>query len=138
MVLSVADVSAELIIGTLLDITDGRGLSNKVHHELMPKKSKVILCHKKAFIQLYITKKTVRFSFKSGCTVRLVKLMKEDWPIVFSVNFGSKQLLKRFITEVLEYKTEELTMCSLVMNLCSRDVIKYYYNTLNSSRLTVV
>ena len=38
-------------------------------------------------------------------------------------------LLKGFITEVLEYKAEELNlyafaMCSLVMSLYSRDVIK--------------
>ena len=31
-----------------------------------------------------------------------------------------------------------VAMCSLVMSLCSCDVIKYYYNTLNSSGLAVV
>ena len=57
-------------------------------------------------------------------------------------------LLKHFITEVLEYKAGRIkfvcvAMCSLVMSLCSRDLHvtslnKNYYNTLNSSRLTVV
>ena len=60
-------------------------------------------------------------------------------------------LLKRFITKVLEYKAGLkgrikficIAMGSLVMNLCSRDLHvtslnNNYYNTLNSSRLTVV
>ena len=55
-------------------------------------------------------------------------------------------LLKHFITKILEYKAGLnrrikfvcVAMCSLMMSLCSRDVIKLYYNTLNSSRLTVV
>ena len=60
-------------------------------------------------------------------------------------------LLKHFITKVLEYKASLkgrikfvcIAMCSLVMSLCSRDLhvmslINNYYNTLNSSRLTVV
>ena len=59
-----------------------------------------------------------------------------------SKNFGLKQefwLSFKVITKVLEYKvslkTEELAMCSLVMNLCSRDLIVM---SLYSSRLTVV
>ena len=60
-------------------------------------------------------------------------------------------LLKHFIIEVLEYKVGLkgrikcvcIAMCSLVMSLCSRDLHmtslnNNYYNTLNSSRLTVV
>ena len=60
-------------------------------------------------------------------------------------------LLKHFITEVLEYiaglkgriKFVCVAMCSFVMSLCSRDLHMMslnnnYYNTLNSSRLTVV
>ena len=60
-------------------------------------------------------------------------------------------LLKHFITKVLEYKAGLkgrikfvcVAMCSLVMILCSRDLHvtslnNNYYNTLNSSRLTVV
>ena len=37
---------------------------------------------KKVFNQLYITNKTERFGFKSGRAVQVVKLIKEDWPIV--------------------------------------------------------
>ena len=53
-----------------VDITDGRGLSNEVHCELQPKKSKVTLylpfiSQYKAFNQLYITNKMECFSFKS-------------------------------------------------------------------------
>ena len=60
-------------------------------------------------------------------------------------------LLKHFITKVLEYKAGLnrrikfvcIAMCSLVMSLCSRvlqvmSLNNNYYNTLNSSRLTVV
>ena len=75
-----------LIMTLAVDITDGCGLSNKVCCESLPKKSKVMLylpfiTQYKAFIQLYITK-TEHFSFKSGCAMRVVKLIKEDWPIV--------------------------------------------------------
>ena len=82
--------------------------------------------------QLYINNKTERFSFKSGHTVWVVELMKEDWPIVLQ-NFGLKQLyttIKSFITKVLEYKYGLnkrikfvcVAMCSLVMSLCSCDL----------------
>ena len=37
---------------------------------------------KKEFIQLYITNKMELFSFKSGHAMQVVKLIKEDWPIV--------------------------------------------------------
>ena len=52
-----------------IDITDGWGLSNEVHHELLPKKRKVMVyllfvSQYKTFTQLYITNKTVRCSFK--------------------------------------------------------------------------
>ena len=52
------------------------------------------------FNKLNITNKTECFSFKSGHAMRVVKLIKEDWPIV---NFGLKQLYTSFITKVLEY-----------------------------------
>ena len=53
------------------------GVSNEACHELLPKKSKVMLylpfiSQYKPFNYLYITDKTERFSFKSG----LVKLTK--------------------------------------------------------------
>ena len=60
-------------------------------------------------------------------------------------------LLKHFITEVLEYKADLkgrikfvcVAMCSLVISLCACDLHvtslnNNYYNTLNTSRLTVV
>ena len=86
-----------------IDITDRRNLNNEVHHELLPKKSKVMPCQpfilqEKTFNQLYITNKTERFSFQSGHAMRVMKLIKEDWPIVLRL------LFKSFITKVLEYK----------------------------------
>ena len=36
----------------------------------------------KPFNQLYITNKMECFSFNSGHVMRVVKLIKEDWPIV--------------------------------------------------------
>ena len=61
---------------------DGRGLSNEVRCELLPK-SKVILylpfiTRQKPFNQLYITNKTQHFSFKSGRAMRAAKLIKQD------------------------------------------------------------
>ena len=54
-------------------ITDGRGLSNKVRHELLLKKGNAVLAvHFTVTVkadQLYITNKTECFSFKSGCAV---------------------------------------------------------------------
>ena len=56
-------------------------------------------------------------------------------------------LLKHFITKVLEYKAGLkgrikfvcIAMCSLVMNLCLRDlhVMSFSNNTLNSSRFNL-
>ena len=59
--------------------------------------------------------------------MQVAKLIKQDWP---NKNFGSKQLLKYFITTVLEYKAGLNTrskfvciaICSLMMSLCSRDL----------------
>ena len=70
-----------------INIIDGRGLSNKMRHELLPKKSKVMLylpfiSQQKAFNQLKITNKTERFSLKSGLAMQFAKLIKEEWPIV--------------------------------------------------------
>ena len=70
-----------------IDTIDGRGLSNEMHCELLPKKSKVMLylpfiTWLKLFNQSYIINKMERFSFKSGHTMRVEKLIKQDWPIV--------------------------------------------------------
>ena len=61
-----------------IDTIDGRGLSNKARCELLPKSSKIILyvpfvSQEKPFNQLYITNKTERFSFKSGCAMQFAK-----------------------------------------------------------------
>ena len=67
---------------------------------------------------------------------KLIKILASNVTVRISA-----QNNKSFIS-VLEYKVVLINLyvllCSLVMSLCSRDVIKYYYNTLNSSRLTVV
>ena len=64
-----------------VDITDGHSLNNEAHCELLPKKSKAML-YLPSFFQLYITNKTECFSFKSGRAVWVVKLIKENWPVV--------------------------------------------------------
>ena len=61
-----------------IDTADGRGLSNKVHHELLSNNIKVMLfllfiSHKEAFYHLFNTKKTEHFSYKSGHAVQVVK-----------------------------------------------------------------
>ena len=66
-----------------IDTVDGRGLSNEARRVLLPKKSKVMpylpfITRYKPFNQLYITNKTKRFSFESGRSVRVAKLIKED------------------------------------------------------------
>ena len=59
-----------------IDTVGGLGLSNEACCELLPKKSKVMLCY--LFIQLYITNKTEHFSFKSEHAMWVAKLVKED------------------------------------------------------------
>ena len=79
-----------------------------------------------------------------------LKLIKQDCGLQYYNRISAQNnlmlLLKHFITKLLEAKAGLkrikfvcVAMRSLVMNLCSCDlhVIKYY-NTLNSSRLTVV
>ena len=102
------------------------GISNEASHELLLKKSKVILCYfsKQPFNQLYITNKTGRFSCKCGRDIRVTRLIKEDWPIV---NFGLKPLYNS-ITKVLQYKDERIkfvcvAICTLVMSLHSHDLL---------------
>ena len=46
----------------------------------------------KPFNQLYITNKTERLSFKSGCAVRVAKLIKEDWPIYKTALSGLREI----------------------------------------------
>ena len=84
--------------------------------------------------------------------MQVAKLTKQDWPILrISAQNNFMLLLKHFINKVLEYKAGLkgrikficVAMCSLVMSLCSHDLHvmslnNNYYNTLNSSRLTVV
>ena len=118
-----------------IDTVDGRGLNNEVRRELLPKEleqgNAVFAVHftvKKAFNQLYITNKTEHFSFKSGHAVQFAKLIKED---CYSKNFSIKQLHKSIITKILEYKAclnrrikfVCIAMCSLVMSLCSCDLL---------------
>ena len=63
------------------------GLSDEAHHELLPKKIKVMLYllfirRQKLFNYLYITNKMERFSFKSGRAMWVAKLIKQGWPVV--------------------------------------------------------
>ena len=48
--------------------------------------------------------------------MQVAKLIKQDWPIVvyYNKNFGSKLLLKHFITKVLEYEAEGLNLYVLL------------------------
>ena len=69
-----------LYMALVIDITDGRSLSNKVCRELLLKKSKVMLSFSFSS-NLYITNKTEHFSFESGHDMWVSKLLK-DWLIV--------------------------------------------------------
>ena len=67
-------------------ITDGHGHSNETHREFLLNKSMVMLylpfiSHYMAFNQLYIDSE-LQFFFRSGHAMQVVKLMKEDWPIL--------------------------------------------------------
>ena len=64
-------------------LTDGCGLSNEARHELLSKKSKVILyllfvSQCKPFNLLYFINKMEHFNFGSGRAVQVMKLIKED------------------------------------------------------------
>ena len=64
-----------------------------------------------------------RFSFKSGCAMQVVKLIKED---CYSKNFGIKQkVLSLKYTGVISRRNKFIcvAMCSLMMSLCSRDLL---------------
>ena len=55
-----------------VDIINRRGLSNEMHCQLQPKKTKVrpyypFIKLQKTFYLFFITNKTEHFSFKSGC-----------------------------------------------------------------------
>ena len=65
------------------------------------------------------------FSFKSGRTVQVATIIKQDWPI-YSVKIRILAQ-KHFITKVLDRRIKFVcvAMCSFVMSLCSRDVVKY-------------
>ena len=70
-----------------INITDGCGLGNEVHCELLPKKGKIMLfaIHftvKSIFNHLYITNKTEHFNFKSRFAMQVGKVIQEDWIIV--------------------------------------------------------
>ena len=67
-----------------IDISDGRGLSNKACHELLLKKEQgnAVLAFLFAVNNLYITNKTECFSLNSGRDVRVSKHIKEGWPMV--------------------------------------------------------
>ena len=95
-----------------IDITYERGLNNEVH---LLKKSKVMLYfHSKGplTMQLYITNKMERFSFKSMHAVCIAKLIKTDWLVVC------------------------IAMCSLVLSCCSCDIntIHKYNSSLTCSK----
>ena len=51
-------------------------------------------------VRLLVTNKTEHFDFKSGCAMRVVKLIKEEWPIAFQYEFRLN------ITKILEYKAK--------------------------------
>ena len=66
-----------------IDITDGCGLSDEAHHELLQGNVVFAIYYMvKGVIQLYTTNKTERFSFKSGCAMQVAKLIKQDWLIL--------------------------------------------------------
>ena len=66
-----------------IDLFRGCDLNNKVHLEFLSKEAKVRLhLTKRLSYWLYITNKTERFSFISGCVVLVVEHSKQDWLIM--------------------------------------------------------
>ena len=67
-------------------VMHGHGSSNKICPRLQPKKSVLVdnIAAKGIHYtyELYITNKTEIFNLKSGCVVRVLKCLKEDWFIV--------------------------------------------------------
>ena len=63
----------------------GMSRPNEALRELLPKKSNCIYCSfhsKRCFYQLYSSNKMDHFSYGSGCPIRVVKFLKEDWPVI--------------------------------------------------------
>ena len=96
-----------------IDITDGHGLSNKAHRELLLKKSKVMMLYYPFISHLTSCTllKTEHFSFKCGHDVQVSKLIKEDWPIVLCRNY---YVLVN--TKVLEYKGDLCMHCYVFLS----------------------
>ena len=115
-----------------IDTIDGQGLSNEARCELLPKKSKVTLYfHSKSRLTscTLLTRQSASV-LKVGVPCSLQILYQKTGLYCYSKNFGIKQLyttLKSFVTKVLEYKDRSkfvcVAMCSLVMSLCSRDLL---------------
>ena len=93
---------------------------------------------------LYITNKTERFSFTSGCVVRVAKRLKEDWFKVFWKQLQLKNnfvaLLKSFIAHVVKCKAHlktkfkcSIAMHSLVMNFPLEKLSMFYAKPLGNS-----
>ena len=67
-----------------VDLTDGRGISNETRHELLLKKSCIYhLLHSKWQLSscTLLTRQSA-LVLKSGHAMQVVKLIKEDWPMV--------------------------------------------------------
>ena len=62
-----------------VNFIDRHGPSNKMLHQLQPKKTIAVYIAAK---DVFTTNKTECISFKSGCVVRLAKHLKVDWLIV--------------------------------------------------------
>ena len=90
---------SSFLIWHLPSIVNGRGLSNEVCRELLPKKTNAVLAVHLSllFYQLYNTNKTERFSFKRWHAVQIAELTyKRRLPYTaISKNFGLKLILDR-------------------------------------------
>ena len=82
---------------------------------------------------LYLTNKTERYSYKSGCVIRVVnRLMVHSVTIAIAASNNFVPLLKSFIANVQKYKAclkvkfkcVYITMDSLVISPFSCDFIK--------------
>ena len=56
------------------------------------------------FYPSFLTNKMERFSFKSGCVLRVAKHLKKTGSQCSINNYGLKQLLKSIIANVLKFK----------------------------------
>ena len=128
-----------------IDITDEHGFSNRTCHEFMPKKSNCISRSFHGTRHLTSCSLSTRQSasvLKVGIPYRFERRLA--YSVTIRILAQNQVLLLKYWGINRKIKFVCIAMCSLVMSLCSYDLLImsfntiYYITTLNNSRLTVV